>query len=178
MTAAVHLRRLFFALWPDEKTRDALRRVTRSVVRHCGGRPVPPASYHVTLAFLGNVPDEQFESVHAAARRLRPEPLTLVIDRLGHFAAPQVLWAGPTVVPEPLAQFAADLGRALAAAGLRLDPRPFHPHVTIARKVLAPPEREALRAVEWPVAGFALLESQTDPAGARYRVIAGFPEGM
>jgi 2'-5' RNA ligase len=31
--------------------------------------------------------------------------------------------------------------------------------------------------VEWPVAGFALLESETDPKGARYRALRHFVGG-
>lgn len=172
--SAVRLRRLFFALWPDDGTREALRRATRALVRHCGGRPVPARNFHLTLAFLGNVPDEQIDAVHAAGRACALDPLTLLLDRFGYFPAPQVLWLGPTAAPEALGRLAADLDRALAGAGLPADARPFHPHLTLARKVQSPPELRRPRPVEWPLAGFSLLESQTDSAGARYRVLADF----
>jgi 2'-5' RNA ligase len=172
--AAVRLRRLFFALWPDDATRDALRRATRSAVRHCGGKPVAPGNYHVTLAFLGNVPDERCDAVIAAVRALSLAPLTLTLDRLGYFEAAQVLWFGPSQPPELLHRFVAELSRGLRGLGLAPDPRAFHPHLTLARKVHSPPELRAPRAVEWPVAGFCLVESETDPGGARYRVVAQF----
>jgi 2'-5' RNA ligase len=174
--SAVRLRRLFFALWPDETTREALRRATRAVVRHCGGKPVPPHNYHLTLAFLGNVPEEQFEAVCGAARGVSFEPVTLTLDQIGHFPAPQVLWIAPSRVPEPLPQLAADLARAMTTAGAPPDIRAFHPHLTLARKVQSPPESlRPGRTVEWWVEGFALADSVTHPNGARYRVVAEFP---
>jgi len=172
---AVHLRRLFFALWPDEALRSALHRETRARVRHCGGKPVPAANLHLTLAFLGNVPDERLDAVRTAAGALGAPRLLLTLDRYGWFDAAQVLWIGCSESPAPLRQLAAELGHLMAeVAGLNTDLRPFHPHVTLARKVRNPPELRPPRPVEWPVSGFALVESVTDPAGAKYEVLENF----
>lgn len=174
--SAVRLRRLFFGIWPDEATRTALRRSTRALVRHCGGRPVSPENFHITLVFLGSVPDERCAVVSAAAARLRLEPFTLTLDRVGYFAVPQVLWIGPSEDPAPLRAFVARLIRELADAGAAPDlVRPFQPHVTLARKVAEPPELHRVRPVAWPVTGFVLLESETRPSGVRYRPVAEFP---
>lgn len=179
MTAsAVHVRRLFFGLWPDDETREALHHATRVTVRHCGGKPVPPRNYHVTLAFLGNVPEERCEDIAAAgARRSLPE-LTLTFDRYGYFAAPQVLWLGSSAEVPALRDFVAGLWRALAEAGAPPDARPFHPHVSLARKVTSPPELRPPRPVTWAVRDFALIESETLPEGARYRPVATFGAGF
>ena len=104
IASAVRLRRLFFALWPDEATREALRRATRTVLRHCGGKPVRPENFHITLAFLGNVPDEQLDAVLGAASGISLEPLTLTLDRFGYFPVPQVLWLGPAQTPDGAAR--------------------------------------------------------------------------
>jgi 2'-5' RNA ligase len=173
--AAVRVRRLFFGLWPDAATREALRRATRALVRDCGGRPVPPENYHLTLAFLGNVADEHVDAIVNAGRGLSLAPLTLTLDQFGYFPAPQVLWIGPVEAPEPLRQLAVDIWLALDAAGVPPEARLFHPHVSLARKVPAPPDLSPPRPVAWPVSGFALMESDTDPDGARYRVVASFP---
>jgi 2'-5' RNA ligase len=173
--SAVRLRRLFFALWPDDATREALRHATRHVIRHCGGKPVRPESFHVTLAFLGNVPDEQFDAVAGAAGAVSFEPLTLTLDRLGYFPAPQVLWLGPSQTPGGLRALGRDLCAAVVAAGVTPDPKPFHPHLTLARKVRTEPELSPPKPVAWAVGGFVLVESDTDPEGARYKVVATFP---
>ena len=172
---AVHLRRLFFALWPDAPLRAALHRETRARVRHCGGKPVPAANLHLTLVFLGNVPDERLAAVRSAAGVLGVPRFSLTLDRYGWFDAAQVLWIGCTALPAPLQALAAELGHLMAeVAGLRTDLRPFHPHVTLARKVRNPPDLQPPRPVEWPVRGFALVESVTDPDGAKYEVLENF----
>ena len=181
IASAVHLRRLFFALWPDEATRESLRRATRAAVRHCGGKPVAPGQYHITLAFLGNVPDEHFDALVGAAARVSVEPMTLTLLRFGYFPAPQVLWIGPAETPERLRTLNRDLWAAMARAGLRAgltpDPKPLHAHVTLARKVGVEHELSPPRPVAWHVDGFALVESDTDPEGATYKVVASFPGG-
>ena len=53
--------RLFFALWPDGDTRKAINGLARPAVRRAGGRPVPARHFHMTLAFLGEVPEALFE---------------------------------------------------------------------------------------------------------------------
>lgn len=169
--------RLFFALWPDAPTRRALRKTCRDAVAFCGGRPVPPPHYHLTLAFLGNVPVAQVPAIRAAAAGVTPPVLTLQLDRFGYFPRARVLWIGPTDVPTALTQLAAELWAALQAVGLQPEPRPFRPHVTIARKVNRAPRELSLQVVSWQLRGFALIRSVTAPTGARYTVDQCFPEG-
>lgn len=171
--AAPRTLRLFFALWPDEALRLAIRRAARTAVRQAGGRPVPPENYHLTLSFLGQVPETRLEEVKAAAVPMAPAVLTL--DRYGYFPGPRVFWIGPAETPQALREFAARLNASLSSAGLPCDRRPFHAHLTLCRKVRAqprdPPDPEGLR---WDLADFVLAASITDPAGARYRVLARF----
>lgn len=169
--------RLFFALWPDAPTRRALRKTCRDAVGFCGGRPVPPQHYHLTLAFLGNVPLAQVPAIRAAAAGVDPPALTLQLDRFGHFPGARVLWLGPTESPTALTQLADSVWAVLEPLGLHPERRPFRPHVTIARKVSRAPRDQHPKPVAWPVQGFALVRSVTASAGARYTVDQCFPEG-
>jgi 2'-5' RNA ligase len=56
---------LFFALWPDHALQQSLAETTQTVVLAAGGRPVPPENFHLTLAFLGSVPDARISEVAA-----------------------------------------------------------------------------------------------------------------
>jgi len=75
---AERTRRLFFAFWPDEATREAMHHSARKAVRGSGGRPVPASNLHVTVAFLGSV-----------AESLRPE-----VERIGAEVAAEGFGAG------------------------------------------------------------------------------------
>ena len=179
-------RRLFFALWPDAQQRGALNSATRQCVSSCGGRPVPVQSVHVTLAFLGAVPEGRVPELDRIARRVadafpaRAQPLLLTFDRLVHWARPQTLCALGT--EEPAADtdaasapaLAATLKNETVAAGFSPDLKPFRAHVTVARKVAQAPSALALQPVLWRFDAFALIESRTDPAGPVYSVIESY----
>jgi 2'-5' RNA ligase len=179
-------RRLFFALWPDAEQRGALHSATRKSVRSCGGRPVPEQSLHVTLVFLGAVPEGRVPELDRIARRVADafpaaaQPLLLSFDRLAHWARPQILCALGT--EEPAADtdaagapaLSATLKDETAAAGFSPDLKPFRAHVTVARKVAHAPSALALQPVLWRFDAFALIESRTDPAGPVYSVIESY----
>ena len=179
-------RRLFFALWPDAQQRGALHSATRQCVSSCGGRPVPVQSLHLTLAFLGAVPEGRVPELDRIARRVadafpaRAQPLLLTFDRLAHWARPQILCALGT--EEPAADtdaasapaLAATLKNETVAAGFSPDLKPFRAHVTVARKVAHAPSALALQAVLWRFDAFALIENRTDPAGPVYSVIESY----
>ena len=161
-------RRIFFALWPDAATRRAIVRAARAAVRHCGGKPTTHANLHVTLAFLGPVGAETLAAVEALV--LPPaSPFTLVLDRLGLWERAQILWLAPSDPPPALVALERGLWDRLVALGFTRDPRPYHPHVTLARK--AQTARGRVARVVWPVESLALVESKTGPRHSRYTVL-------
>lgn len=167
-TAPAARRRVFFALWPDERTRLAIIRATRAAVRHCGGRPTPRNNLHVTLAFLGPVTETDL----ARLRALEPPataPFELVLDRLGLWPCAQVLWMAPTGVPPPLLALERGLWDRLVGLGFERDPRPYLAHVTVARKAQA--ACGGADPIRWPVGGIALVESKPGPRSPRYEVL-------
>ena len=174
-------RRLFFALWPDGEQRGALHSATREGVRSCGGRAVPAPGLHVTLAFLGAVPEGRVAELDRIARRVaqvfpaRGLPLLLSFDRLAHWARAQILCAlGGEAVTAGAPELAATLKNETAAAGFSPDLKPFRAHVTVARKVAHAPAALAVQPVLWRFDAFALIESRTDPGGPVYSVIESY----
>ncbi len=174
----VPMRRLFFALWPDEAARRALTAASAAAVAASGGRSVPPASLHATLAFLGAVPAARTAELAALARATAAAwppgagPPVLRFTRLAHWRKPQVLCAltarGDDVAARVLARA---LQRAAATAGFLPDLKPFRAHVTVARKVAGPPRPAHFAAVTWKCATLALIESRSAPGGAVYSVL-------
>ncbi len=169
------VQRLFFALWPEPALRRRLFRDIRQLVRRSGGRPVAEADLHVTVVFLGSTDAARRACCEAAAATLRPAPFTLTFDTVGYWPRARALWLGATQVPEPLPALARSLNEALAACGFIPEPRPLRPHVTLARKVAQWKGAQAPAPIPWPAETLCLVESVTDPAGARYRVLRRWP---
>jgi RNA 2',3'-cyclic 3'-phosphodiesterase len=96
-------------------------------------------SFHLTLAFLGDVRDCDLapleELVAASTRRL--EPIDLCFDGLGAFPSPRrpsVLWAGLIArSPEVLADIRKSVVAAAAESGYPCEDERFNPHVTLGR---------------------------------------------
>ena len=129
---------------------------------------------HLTLAFLGEVPESRLASALAAARRVRARACDMRLEEARYWPHNRIVWVGPRETPAPLAALAADLKRELEAEGFRLEARPFQVHITLIRNAHAPRELPVLPAppaLDWPVREFVLLRSNIERDGARYEVL-------
>jgi 2'-5' RNA ligase len=131
--------RLFVALDLPEPARAALARFRAAAADVAVWRPLPDASLHVTLAFLGSRPDQDVDVVGGVLARLaaRAAPaLALGAALLLPPRRPQVLTVALDDREGALGALQAELSGALAAAGVyEPETRPYRPHVTVARAV-------------------------------------------
>lgn len=95
--------------------------------------------FHMTLAFLGDVPDNDLNTVcKAAAEASLPfSSFELRLEGVGAFpnpARPRVLWAGLTAADlAPLLELQKAIVKAVTRVGYRPDDQRFTPHVTLGR---------------------------------------------
>ena len=167
--------RLFFALWPDAATSHSLATLAQQVAAESGGRPTAPGNVHLTLAFLGDQPRRIARELSAAAARISAPSFDLVLDSVDSWRKNAVAWAGAQSVPPPLAELQQKITRSLLASGLEPEERPFAVHVTLARRITLAVKRPLAPPLVWHVTTFALVASELDPAGARYRVLSSWP---
>ena len=175
---------LFFALPAPAAVQALAGRVQEAVRSGPGAASFPPLEgLHVTLAFLGRVDPGTagalVELARAAARGLPGFPLaTGAWGGFPRFGQARVLWLGFERQPV-LVQLAAGLAQILQAGGIPLDPRPFTPHLTLARfrapvdlggLSLPPPE-----PVAFAVSRFGLYQSAGTPLGPRYQELGSVP---
>ncbi len=189
-------RRLFVALDPPEPVRRRLAALAvdlrRTAGRHADEvRWVPPENVHLTLQFLGAVPEERVPEIDAAIRAAAAgaRPLSLELKGAGGFPnarRPRVVWAGVAGEVVALGALVADLGRRLAPLGFAPEDRPFSAHLTLGRARDgrgAPGLAGALAhtaeagGTPWRVADVALFESHLSPKGPRYEVVLRAPLG-
>jgi 2'-5' RNA ligase len=141
------------------------------------GRPPPAENLHLTLAFLGQVNADRRAAlavIGSAAAAAAP-PFVLTLDRVGAFRGAGIAWAGTDRSPPELLRLVAALNDGLAAAGLPVERRPFHPHVTLARRGARAPEGIAPAPLSWRVDRLVLMASDTLPARPRYREVDAWP---
>ena len=171
-TTQTGVRRLFFALWPNEVLQAQFHRLGGELIGNGRGRRLPQESLHITLAFLGSVDAERQACLERESAAIQAPAFTLTLDRAGYRPRSEILWAGGTP-PRELIELVGGLNRALTACGFHPDTRPFHAHVTLARNVrLRGRLREQpIKPLAWRVNEFVLAESKTRPEGARYEVL-------
>ena len=169
------MQRLFFALWPDASTSDALATLAQQVAAESGGRPTAPGNVHLTLAFLGDQPRRIARELSAAAARISAPSFDLVLDSVDSWRKSAIAWAGVQNVPPALWELQQKVARSLQASGLEPDERPFAVHVTLARHISAVVRRPLAPPLVWHVTAFGLVASELDAKGARYRVLSSWP---
>lgn len=172
--------RLFFALWPSPQSAKHLAAIAAETAAHLGGRPTRQETIHLTLAFLGEVPEERIPELLTIGKALRSPAFDLRIDRLGHWRHNHLVWAGCSKMPAPLEELASRLCRELSDAGFAVDngKRPFTPHVTLVRKVpelVAETGLPGIEPIAWTCSDIALERSHLASTGPAYETLASFP---
>ena len=187
-------RRLFFALPISEESRQTLTDLSARMQKAAHFMPiniswVQPVNYHITLHFLGTVPEP-------AARKLIAELPGAVADvphfdldlrHIGYFPnqrRPSVLWAGVHNPPPALSQVHANIAGLIQREGLELQHDNFHAHITLARFkglkgtgmfVKQAQTYQFVHLGKSPTREVHLMESQFRPEGPAYSIISRGP---
>ncbi len=145
-------------------------------------RRVEPEKFHLTLRFIGAVDQAMASQVATALQRIEASTFVLTLVGIGHFGE-HTLWVGVERNSD-LICLQAKIERAMQEVGLRTEPRPFVPHVKLARLK----RRTGLRAFvsdhadfriePFDVGQFSLIESQRTDYRTVYMHRADYPLGL
>lgn len=175
--------RLFAGLPLPPACREVLGRVQGGLP---GARWVPPENAHITLRFIGEVPEPDAEAIAASLDTLVHPPVTVRIAGLsfgGDSHRARTLWAEVERTPE-LAELQKRVESLIVASeACAPETRRFRPHVTLARFSGVRPERlqefldqHALVACEPFVADAVVLYSSVlSRSGSKYVEEVRFP---
>ncbi len=181
--------RAFVAITIPPAIRAALADEAAGLAAHTRHvRTATPDNLHLTLAFLGQVPAQRIDSLRSAmqAAAAGRRPFSIGFDSGGAFPTrgePRVAWAGVDGELGALRDVQAAVTEAMRGIGLRVDQRPFSPHVTLARigRQATPWARTAIvRSLEtmeldrqgrFTVKGISLIESDLTSDGAVHREV-------
>ncbi len=182
--------RTFVAIDISAELRKACQQLLAQVSQLPGQvKWVRPESLHITLKFLGHIPETQ---VTAIQETLIPvvqsvPSFTLESTSLGGFPSverPRVIWLGINGKGiSHLQTLQQRIDEALAALGFPTENRPFRPHLTLGR-VKAPFNLPTIvktllahqfPPIAFPVTEVILMRSQLQRNGARYTPLVHIP---
>ncbi|MGB7630104.1 MAG: RNA 2',3'-cyclic phosphodiesterase [Candidatus Deferrimicrobium sp.] len=143
---------------------------------------------HITLNFLGEIPQERVAAVERSMRVVANGivPFSLTAEGGGVFPGtrnPRILWVGFLEPLELVRRLQQNMENALSGVGFPPEDRPFHPHITVGRTRGALPSGWGERFVQAlsgkrfglvPVSSFALYESRLAPGGAVHTPLCDF----
>jgi 2'-5' RNA ligase len=168
--------------------RDSLAKMNPAQSKpHTEIRWTKPEAIHLTLKFIGEIPDTRVIQVVEFLSTFKTfESFPVEVKGFGFFpcaSRPQVFWAG-VEAPPALAQLAREIEEGMEKFGFAPEPRNYNAHLTLARfKNLRPrPEFRSLVETQSQISigrfearEFFLFESKLSPRGAEYRKVARFP---
>jgi 2'-5' RNA ligase len=182
--------RAFIAIIPPTTLQQSMAAIRQAFQRlSLPWRWVPPDHIHLTLRFLGTVPDESvlslLQAIEQASQGQSAFPLRArALGCFPHPARPRVLWVGLDDPQKALGRLNERLIAALTPLGFPPEDRPFHPHLTLARAQNRSPSNQPFPMLqiyqnwdfgEFLVTSIHLMKSQIQRGGSRYTILRSVP---
>jgi 2'-5' RNA ligase len=182
--------RLFIAVDIDQRVRREIDQIQRGLRQKTGllkgpVKWVEPNLIHLTLKFLGQVPDQSISQICRLTEETAKSHMAFEIrvQGLGTFGRPpRVLWAGIEDCPA-LVALQKDLEERLEKAGWPREERAFSAHLTLCRIKEAKAGIQLGQAVEGqhlrtlgsvPIEQMIVYESQLQSGGPVYTAVARY----
>lgn len=177
--------RTFIAIFPPPEVRESLLEAARGLSAEWNIRWSRPENVHLTLKFLGEVPEEDLDGVRGALSHVcgRHGPFEAATSGFGAFPSARkarVVWADVIEGRDALRALVEDLENSLGSLGFdRETRRAFRPHVTLGRARSRPVGLDLAeigpRGPRFPVREVVLVRSVLGEAGAAYSTLAAYP---
>lgn len=148
----------------------------------CKLRVIPPGNLHLTLKFLGSIPEDQLGAIASVASQVAAKHKAVQLSCRGIGLFRNSIWVGIDT-DDALTALALELDQAFALLGFSPEQKAFAPHVTVARldkdaKLKLSALIEKYKSKEWgtiEVRAIHLYRSDTLPEGARYSILESYP---
>ena len=162
-------KRLFLALWPDDRQRNNMRDIFRPLLTSIEGKAVDRRNWHVTLQFIGGFAEEKVPELLLNCAHIDVQPFRLRFDKLKFWPRPKIACLQAMTVPDELKQLKSDLEEMLLLFDVEPEHLEYRPHITAIRPARPFELVRLARPVELQWSGFELVESISMPGGPQYR---------
>jgi len=160
---------------------DAFRSLARGITW------VPPENAHITMKFLGEVPESELGGVTDAVKNALwgHKPFQVQLGGFGafpNFKRPRVFWVGITDGVKMLRDLAGFIENQLVPLGFEKEKRKFSAHITLGRVKRPGDFKELWHAADntrylsepFVVPSVEVMKSVLTPQGAKYSVFESF----
>ena len=147
--------RLFIAIELSDEMKKAAVQILHGLKQNgVKGNYVPVQNLHVTLCFIGEVPDSK--PVEEAISGIKFKPFKLSFTEMGNFG--DLIHIG-TRGGQGISSLASTIRKALDDAGIEYDKKKFTPHITLIRKASGKPGKVEIPGVEMMVKRVSVMRS-------------------
>ena len=175
--------RTFVASFPPQDVREALFRAAQNLQTSRDFRLVSQEKIHLTLKFLGDVAEEDLDTIKKALQPISEghEPFRVSTSGFGAFPSEKkarILWTGIEQGSQHLRTVAEEVENLLAPAGFERENRPYVPHLTLgrarARRTKLDTSETSPPALHFTVRGIDLVKSAPGKNGVTYSILATY----
>jgi len=173
--------RVFIAIPLPEELKSELAQVATVISQFGRMKSVEPENMHMTLKFLGEVPDNRVDEVAEALQFVNEtKKFEISLKGIGVFPKPEyvrVIWVGVTEGRGKVCELQKRVDETLKPLGHKKEKK-FHPHYTLARVRFVSDKKalgEYLKAREaddfgsYTVEKIILMQSTLTPSGPAYK---------
>jgi len=174
--------RVFIAIDLPNPIRESLGQIQRELKSLTDSvKWVAPESIHITLKFIGEIPEKRIDDINVALRGFSWKTFTIKVRGVGFFPgtrSPRVFWAG--MEAPTMRGLSEKLETRMERLGFDKEKRAFRPHITLARArdnridsslVLGATEYEDHIFGSFTVDRMYLFKSTLTPTGAMYEKV-------
>lgn len=173
MSATKTSKRLFFALWPLDKTRQQIACQYRRV-HQPQYKPVKTDNLHITLIFLGQVDNDTEQKLIQGANQISTPAFQLSFDQLSLWRKPGILCLTSQLKNQALLTLVDQLKNLCINCGIASESRPYKAHITLAKKATFKPDNK-IKNINWLATSFCLVQSTNISTGVHYQIIKTWP---
>lgn len=181
--------RSFIAIELSEEAREELGRVI-DLLKKSGANVkwVKPGTVHLTLKFLGDVPEGRIQEIENALKGVSGKfpPFSMTLGQVGVFPDwkyVKVIWVGIAEGAQDAQELAKEVDEELSRIGFEKEKRPFKCHLTLGRVRSSRAKKELkeealsveLKPVNIPAKSIVLFSSELTSTGAVHTPIAEIP---
>lgn len=171
--------RVFVAVPLTNEIKDEVAKAAAALRESMGDgvKWVDPKNYHLTMAFIGSIPESRIGDVERVIGGVSfPQKFNVKFCGVGVFpnlSKARVLWVGISEGNDALSKISAAISEKLKESKFDVDDKPFKPHMTIARfKTPAKIDRNILEEIEMNTEmtsdRVVLYKSELKPEGPIY----------